>query len=207
MEDLDVDLQGIRHMKLEKQGIILCEFSDRDTIFGEYCAFLRDYDNIKMIGRQEYLLSMDVEKIREYLYCLNKSPNDSFFAVKIQGGVFVGTLKIGHIDWRIGTGDLGIMIGRKDCRGKGLSEKICRMGLEYAFLTLGLRRMSAGCYEKNIPMCRCFERIGFRKIGIERESVTLDGEYCNHVLYDILRSDWEKMCNEQKQRDLWGEST
>lgn len=56
----------------------------------------------------------------------------------------------------------------------------------------GLNRISAGCYEKNIAMCRCFERIGFHKIGIERQNVSLDGELCNHVLYDILKSDFKE---------------
>lgn len=176
-------------MIIKKNEISLYEFSDENDIFEEYCGFLRNYENIKMIGRYEYLLSMDKSKIREYLKCMNNSANDSFFAVDFKDK-FIGTLKIGHIDWKIGTGDLGILIGNLDYRGKGLSEKICRMGLEYAFNILGLRRMSAGCYEKNIAMCRCFERIGFNKIGIERESLSLEGELCNHVLYDILKSEY-----------------
>ncbi|MBE5899960.1 MAG: GNAT family N-acetyltransferase [Lachnospiraceae bacterium] len=185
-------------MRLESDELIFEEFSDKDDVFDSYCECLRDYENVKMIGRHEYLLSTDISEIKEYVYSLNRSSNDSFFAVKHKikgGGVFIGTLKIGHINWRIGTGDLGIMIGNKEYRGKGLSEKICKMGLEYAFHILGLRRMSCGCYEKNIPMCRCFEKIGFKKIGVERENVTFEGEYCNHVLYDMLRTEWEELNN------------
>jgi Acetyltransferases, including N-acetylases of ribosomal proteins len=178
-------------MKIKKNEITLYEFSDEDNIFDEYCSFLRNYENIKMIGRYDYLLSMDKSKISEYLKYMNNSVNDSFFAVDFKSK-FIGTLKIGHIDWKIGTGDLGILIGDLDYRGKGLSEKICRVGLEYAFNVLGLRRMSAGCYEKNIAMCRCFERIGFKKIGVERENVSLGGMLCNHVLYDILKSEYKE---------------
>lgn len=175
-------------MKIEKDGITLYEFSEQDAIFNDYCRFLRNYENIKMIGRHDYFLCMDRGKISEYLKNMNNSDSDSFFAVNYESE-FIGTLKIGHIDWRIGTGDLGIMIGNLAYRGKGLSEKICRMALDYAFNILGLNRISAGCYEKNIAMCRCFERVGFSKIGIERQNVSLDGELCNHVLYDILRSE------------------
>lgn len=71
-----------------------------------------------------------------------------------------------------------------------MSEKICSIALDYAFNTLGLRRVS-GAMEENIAMCKCFERIGFRKIGVERENVTLEGQYCNHVLFDILKSEWK----------------
>jgi len=178
-------------MKIQKNEITLYEFSDEDDIFDVYCGFLRNYENIKMIGRYDYLLSMDKGKIREYLKCMNDSMNDSFFAIDYKD-TFIGTLKIGHIDWKIGTGDLGILIGDLNYRGKGLSEKICKMGLEYAFNVLGLRRMSAGCYEKNIAMCKCFENVGFKLVGIERENVSLGGVLCNHVLYDILKSEFKE---------------
>lgn len=184
-------------MRIESDKIVLQEFSASNPVFKSYCGFLRDLENIKMIGRQEYLLTINEEDIRDYLISVNNSPNDSFFGVwEKEHGNFIGTLKIGHIDWRISTGDLGIMIGDREFRGKGLSENICQMGLEYAFHTLGLRRMSAGCYEKNIAMCKCFERIGFKKIGVERENVTLNGEFCNHVLYDMLRKEWEGLQND-----------
>lgn len=180
-------------MKIEYDDIIMQEFSDESEEFPIYCSFLRDYENIKMIGRQDYLLTINKDEIRNYLRNLNRSSNDSFFGVKIKSsGIFIGTFKIGHIDWRIGTGDLGIMIGNPEYRGKGLSEKICRAGIDYAFHILGLRRMSCGCYEKNIAMCKCFERIGFHKIGVERQNVIFEGEYCNHVLYDLLKCEWEE---------------
>lgn len=185
-------------MKIEKDGISLYEFSEQDAIFNDYCRFLRNYENIRMIGRHDYFLSMDKCKISEYLRNMNNSICDSFFAVNYKNE-FIGTLKIGHIDWRIGTGDLGIMIGNLDYRGKGLSEKICRIGLDYAFNILGLNRVSAGCYEKNIAMCRCFERVGFNKIGIERQNVLFDGERCNHVLYDILKFEFmEKIVSDSE---------
>lgn len=183
-------------MTIEKDGFKLFEFTYEDEFFADYCEYLREYENIKMIGRQEYLLSMDKHSIAEYLKQLNDSVNDSFFGV-CYDGKFIGTVKVGHIDWRIGTGDLGIMIGDKNYRGKGLSERICSIALDYAFNVLGLRRMSAGCYEDNIAMCKCFERIGFKKIGVERENVTLEGKYCNHVLYDILKSEMGERQNEQ----------
>ena len=167
-------------MRLEKDGIILYEFSEESIIFDEYYAFLRNYDNIKMIGRYDYLLSIDKDKVIKYLKNINSSVNDSFFAVNYDDK-FIGTLKIGHIDWRIGTGDLGIMIGDVSYRGRGLSEKICQVGLNYAFNVLGLRRISAGCYENNIAMCKCFERVGFKRIGVEREVVLLEDRLCNHV--------------------------
>lgn len=111
---------------MKKNGLKLFEFSNHDEIFNDYCKFVRDYNNIKMIGRQEYLLSMDNQSIADYLFQLNQSPNDSFFAVSYED-IFIGTVKIGHIDWRIGTGDLGIMIGNINYRGKNCLKKFVQL--------------------------------------------------------------------------------
>lgn len=73
-------------MKMEKDGITLTELSEGDKAFQTYYRFLRNYDNIKMIGRYEYLLSIDPKEIQEYLEKVNRSPNDSFFGVWVGGG-------------------------------------------------------------------------------------------------------------------------
>lgn len=170
-------------------GIItLKEFEDNDKDFNTYISWLRDIDNIKMLGRQEYLLSICTKKIYDYVNCLNNSDCDSFFKVYIEND-FIGTFKIGHINWRLGIGDVGIMIGNSKFRGKGWSSKIIKLGINYAFNILNLRRLTGGCYSENVAMCRCFERCDFKKEGILREALILEGTYCDHVYYGLLKKD------------------
>ncbi len=169
-------------------NITLKEFIDIDKEFTTYISWLRNINNIKMIGRQEYLLSMNIREIYDYVNNLNNSNCDSFFKVYI-GNDFIGTFKIGHIDWRLGIGDVGIMIGNPIFKGKGWSTKIVKLGIDYAFNVLNLRRLTGGCFSKNIAMCKCFESCGFIKEGILREALILDGLYCDHVCYGLLKKD------------------
>ncbi len=170
-----------------KDGMIcLKEFEENDKEFIQYAMWLREYDNIKMIGRQEYLLSMNVNDIRAYVERLNASESDSFFKV-YKEDTFIGTFKIGHINWRLGIADVGIMIGNPEYRGKGLAKYIMKTGIEYAFEILGLRRLEGGCFSSNISMCKCFESSGFVKEGVKREALMLGGAYYDHVLYGLLR--------------------
>lgn len=170
--------------------IVFKEFVDDDEDFATYLSWLRNIKLIEMIGRQEYLLAMDIDQIRLYVKNLNLSENDSFFKVYYEE-TFIGTFKVGHIDWRLGSADLGIMIGDSNFQKKGLSTKIMQLGIEYSFGTLGLRRLTGGCYVDNAAMCRCFEACGFQLEGRRREAVTLGDRYTDHMLYGLLKKDMQ----------------
>lgn len=174
-----------------KEDISFREWEENDNEFMTYITWIRNIENIEMIGRQEYLLSMNIENIRRYIKSLNDSEYDSFFKVYIKD-TFVGTFKIGHIDWRLGSGDAGIMIGNPEFKGKGWSRKILTLGIEYAFDILNLRRLTGGCYSENIAMCKCFENCGFQKEGIAKESLLFKGRYCDHIYYGLLRKYYKK---------------
>lgn len=168
--------------------IVFKEFIDNDKDFITYLTWLRNIRVIEMIGRQEYLLTMDMDQIKAYVKKLNVSSNDSFFKVFYMEK-FIGTFKVGHIDWRLKSADLGIMIGDLKFQKKRLSPKIMLLGIEYSFDVLGLRRLTGGCYAENLAMCKCFEACGFKLEGREREAVTLGDKYTDHMLYGLLKKD------------------
>ncbi len=171
--------------------IVLKEFVTDDSDFEEYVGWLRDYDTVKYIGRREYLLAMQINSIYQYVQDLNESENDSFFKVFYKEK-FIGTFKIGHINWETGIGDVGIMIGDVTAKGRGLSSRIVSVGMEYAFNILGLRKLVGGCIEKNIPMRKCFEKVGFEKEGCFRKQLYIEGEYQDHYFYGIFKEDFCK---------------
>lgn len=177
------------------------EFVDNDEDFAIYLSWLRNIKTIEMIGRLEYLLAMDIDQIRAYVKQLNLSSNDSFFKVFYMGK-FIGTFKVGHIDWRLGSADIGIMIGDPNYQKKGLSTKIMKLGIEYSFNVLGLRRLTGGCYADNLAMCKCFEACGFRLEGRKRESLILGDRYVDHILYGLLKKDIQNYSGGRKNENL-----
>lgn len=131
-----------------RENIILREFqATDDEEFKEYITWLRDLETIKYIGKKDYLLTLDYDSIKSYVQNLAKSPNDSFFKV-YYNKKFIGTFKVGHINWETRTADMGIMIGDISSRGKKLSTQIMKIGLKYAFEILGLWKAWGGvCQE------------------------------------------------------------
>ncbi len=87
--------------------------------------------------------------------------------------------------------NVGISIGEKDLWGKGLGTDAMRALLEIAFDQQGWHRAELWTLADNERAIRSFEKCGFRREGLERESAYYDGAYHDVVLMGLLKSDWD----------------
>ncbi|MCZ2484747.1 GNAT family N-acetyltransferase [Aquirufa antheringensis] len=175
------------------ERVVLREFAKVNLYDKEYYKWLRDIEVINELYKMEYLLSINFDIIESYILDLLESKNDCFFAVYTkESNIFIGTVKLGHIDWRASICDIGIMIGDKNFRGMGLSREIIQLASSYAFDKLSIRKITAGTSQKNVPMQKCFEGLGFSKDGQLRKHLLIDGDFCDHLLYSLFKSEIKK---------------
>jgi ribosomal-protein-alanine N-acetyltransferase len=160
-------------------------FSEEHLRLPEYLGWLHDYEVIRTLNLPSYWQPISFERAAEYCRSLMASPNERFFALHEQANeTFIGTLRIGHIDWFCETGDIGIMIGKRECWGQGFAKDAVRSAATYAFQELGLRRLTAGAMSINVPMIAVFEGLGFRREGCFRQHDRLrEGGYCDHIFF------------------------
>lgn len=59
----------------------------------------------------------------------------------------------------------------------------------YAFNTLDLSRIEAGCLPENTPSRRLLEQCGYKYEGVAQSYLQINGRWRNHVLYANLRND------------------
>lgn len=189
---------GSLELKSNSGGVLLREFFGEDDDFNQYCEWLRDPETVKFIGRKEYLLTTHPDAIKEYLHTLSKSSCDSFFKI-IYESKFIGTFKIGHINWETRTADMGIMIGDKKYRSKGISINAMDIALDYSFNVLGLMKATGGCLSGNIPMQKCFSKSGFKLEGCIRKYMFVGNKLEDHLLYGILQEEYRGKNNEKVQ--------
>lgn len=178
-------------LQIEGEKIILKEFT-KDNLYDEkYFSWLRDPEIVSQLYRIEYLLPISFVEVEKYVESVWDSKNDCFFAVYLkENNEFIGTQKIGHINWRSGIGDVGIMIGAKSHQGKGLSKDILNTAMGYAFNYLCLRKLTGGTSQNNLAMQKCFEGLGFKKEGTLRLQLLINGKYRDHLLYGILKDEF-----------------
>jgi RimJ/RimL family protein N-acetyltransferase len=90
---------------------------------------------------------------------------------------------------------VGLGIGERDFWGKGYGTDMMRLCLQFAFLELGVQRVSLGLHEYNPRALRSYEKCGFRLEGRTRKDVLREGRHTDTLWMGILREEWLHMLN------------
>jgi len=85
---------------------------------------------------------------------------------------------------------VGLGIGDRDFWGKGYGTDMMKMCLRYAFLELGVQRVSLGLHEYNPRALRSYEKAGFRLEGRTRKDILREGKRTDTLWMGILRDEW-----------------
>ena len=99
-----------------------------------------------------------------------------------EGNRHIGNIKLGPISWKHKNAEIGIIIGEKDCWGKGYARQAIELLSEYAFSKLKLHKLTAGCYANNIGSVKAFEKAGFVQEGRKISQYLCEGKYVDGVL-------------------------
>ena len=97
-------------------------------------------------------------------------------------------------DWRLDfvsrSAEFAIVIGAKDCWGKGHSKEAARLLLDHAFFTLNLNRVYCGTFETNVAMKKLAEYLAMQVEGRRRQSVFKQNRYVDVIEYGVLRQEY-----------------
>lgn len=75
--------------------------------------------------------------------------------------------------------------------GKGYALEALKQMLHYLFDQLNKRRIIASIDPRNESSIKLYEKLGFRKEAHFRESIYLNGEWVDDLVYALLKSEWE----------------
>lgn len=89
----------------------------------------------------------------------------------------------------------GLIIGILDpaALGKGLGTEAIKAIAEFAFDTLGVHKLSMRVLAFNIRAIRAYERVGFVREGLERESALIGGIWHDDVILGLLKKDFDAL--------------
>ncbi|HET8727423.1 MAG TPA: GNAT family protein, partial [Alphaproteobacteria bacterium] len=74
----------------------------------------------------------------------------------------------------------------------GFMTEAVRAILGFAFYQLGLHRVEAACLPTNVASKGLLLKAGFAQEGYARAYLRIDGEWQDHLLFALLREDFEK---------------
>lgn len=98
--------------------------------------------------------------------------------------------------WR--TTDMTVIIGEPDARGKGYGTEVGQILLDFAFQYMGFHRVAIGVVGFHEDALRFWERLGFRREGVQREGYFLDGAFHDFVMMSTLEDEWRGRVGRRK---------
>jgi len=113
----------------------------------------------------------------------------------------IGNVDLHDIDARNRTAELGIIIGEKDARGRGLGTEAVRLACDYGFHVLELHSIMLLTFGWNIAGQKAYTKAGFRECGRRREARYFAGRYWDDITYDLLREEFESPVLERAMTD------
>ena len=78
-------------------------------------------------------------------------------------------------------------------RDRGFGTEATRLIIDHVFTNLPIHRISLDVFDFNPRAAHVYERAGFVREGLLRDTLHWDGEYHSSIMMSILRPDWERM--------------
>ena len=102
----------------------------------------------------------------------------------------IGKTALDQIDLIDRTAAFGILIGEKDCWGKGYGTETARLMLDYGFTLLGLHNILLTVDGYNERAIRAYQRAGFREFGRRREARRRGARAYDVIYMDCLATEF-----------------
>jgi ribosomal-protein-alanine N-acetyltransferase len=141
---------------------------------------------------------------REFLAPFEPLRDDSFFTAAAQRqriekigddlwrwaivdrGRIVGTITLSEVVREpLQLGNVGYWVDRAH-NGRGLATGAVGDVVRFAFGEAGLHRLEAGTLVDNVASQRVLEKNGFERFGLARRLLRVQGEWRDHVLFELL---------------------
>jgi [ribosomal protein S5]-alanine N-acetyltransferase len=128
-------------------------------------------------------------RLERYARELDRNEAFPFFIFRAADRVLVGGLNLTNVRrGAAATASLGYWMG-EPFAGRGLMTAAVRAVLDLAHARLDLRRIEAACLPENAASVRLLEKTGFRREGLGREYLSINGVWRDHLLYARLAND------------------
>ncbi|WP_141552415.1 GNAT family N-acetyltransferase [Bacillus cereus] len=154
---------------------------------------------INWINSEEFLIQwsgnaftfpLDEQQLEKYIESANTL---AFKVVDEETSDVIGHISFGQIDNINKSARIGkVLVGNTKMRGRSIGKHMMKAVLHIAFDELKLHRVTLGVYDFNTSAISCYEKIGFVKEGLLRESKRVGETYWNLWEMSMLEYEWKK---------------
>lgn len=179
---------------LSRNGIFLRVLLEQD-VTDDYLAWLHSPVVVEFLEiRHSPPISIDC--LKAFVHEMLISENTILMGVFLEHNAkHIGNVKIGPINRYHDSADLGFLIGDRSQWGKGYATVAVQLAVEYAFSSLSVVKLTAGCYAKNEGSRRVLLKAGFSEEGRRISQVKANGQRQDILLFGMVNP-----CHSQSMR-------
>ena len=100
---------------------------------------------------------------------------------------FIGQCGFVKVNWKNRLGELAILIGEKNDRGKGYGTDAIQVLCSFGFMEMNLRKIKAFVFDFNEPALRCYEKCCFTREGVLKQEIFREGAYHDVMCLALFR--------------------
>jgi len=178
---------------LEGTKVYLRAF-EKEDLNGDYRKWINDPEVTHYL--QVGTFPQTDDDLRTYFERSSASNNEVFFAIiEKESGNHIGNAQIYNINWIHRSALRGILIGDKNCWGKGYAFEIIQLLNTYTFDYLNLNKLISLTCAENTAVQKLNVKAGYTKEGIGRQEFYRDGKYYDRVYWGMLKSEYLAQMN------------
>lgn len=104
-----------------------------------------------------------IDSVKDFVQSVNASSDTLILGIFIEEGQkHIGNIKIGPINIYHKRAEMGLLIGDRDEWGRGYATEAIKLLTKFGFQTLGLKKITAGCYGANKASVKAFQKAGYK---------------------------------------------
>jgi UDP-4-amino-4,6-dideoxy-N-acetyl-beta-L-altrosamine N-acetyltransferase len=162
-------------------AVLLREITENDT---EFILKLRNSEFVRnnFVIREQFT----EQSQKKWLDCVIKEGKAVQYII-LSDNLPVGSVYIRDIDYVHKKGEFGIFV-EKDFAGKGFGFLATKEMLKIAFEKLKLHRVYLRVFSDNLSAIKVYEKAGFVKEGLLRDTIFIDGKFRDMILMGAINA-------------------
>tara|TARA_Y100001970_G_C13913658_1_gene689798 strand:- start:122 stop:664 length:543 start_codon:yes stop_codon:yes gene_type:complete len=158
-----------------------------NIIFDNYLSWLKNEEVNKYLEIRHNI--PDIEKLKKFVNDNNNSNDNLLLGIFTNKKAHIGNIKLGPINKIYKRSTIGLFIGDRSYWGKGIATYSIKAITDYAFKSLKLFRVDAGCYNDNIGSYKAFIKAGYKEEARLKNYWSIDNIYQDEIILTIFNNE------------------
>ena len=161
---------------------------------------IQDLEKARLLHNEESTLNrlsdpfhVSQEEQVEWFRNLSKSRKQRRYVIlNRENDELVGVIRVDQIDLVNRSCEIGADV-LPSMRRQGVASEAYGLIINYLFNTMGIHRLQLLTLVSNRAAINLYEKLGFKREGILRESIARDGNFIDLILMSLLSQEWKML--------------